>query len=182
MGFVEFERHEDAQHLIDENPELELDGRNLGINWAGQKEDRRGGDRGERGGQSERTKTIFVGSLSYDTTEDSIRNFFSECGNIESIRIAKAEDGKPKGFCHIDFSTEEEAEQALAKNGEELDGRTIKVDKTLPRGSGGSRGGRGGFRDRDGGRFGGRGRGGRGGDRGFRGHGGFRGGRGRGHY
>ena len=68
-----------------------------------------------------------------------------------------------KGFCHVTFEDEGAADKALAKNGEELDGRNVKVDKALPRQEG-----RGDFRDRRGGR-GGRGR------EGFRGgRGGFR--------
>ena len=59
-----------------------------------------------------------------------------------------------KGFCHVTFEDEGAVDKALEKNGEDLDGRNVKVDKALPR----QEGGRGDFRDRRGGR--GRGRGG----------------------
>ena len=91
------------------------------------------------------------------------------------------EEGRPKGFAHVEFATPEGAKKALELNGQELDGRGLRLDLSTPRtgGGGGSfggdRGGRGGF---GGGRGGDRGgfRGGFGGDRG--GRGGFGGGRG----
>ncbi|MCQ2817636.1 MAG: RNA-binding protein [archaeon] len=170
---------------MDDHPDLELDGRNLGVNWAGDRDsrggrDNRGGRYEDRGRDEEKTKTIFVGNLDYGTTEEDIDKLFSECGKIEAIRMAKdPQTDKPKGFCHIDFETEEDAEKALEKDGVELCGRNIKVDRPRPRGAGGRGGSRGG-----------RGRGGRDYGRGSRGHGsrdyghgGYRGDRrGRGHY
>lgn len=177
-GFVEFAEHRVPQKLLDDNEDLELDGRKLGINWSGEQ----GGDRGDRGDRrerrdnnsnAERNKTIFVGNLSYNSTEDEITRFFEDCGKVVNVRLGKDDSGKSKGYCHIDFENEEDVENALRKSGEELDGRRIRVDRTNGRGSGGN--------DRRGGRdFGGR-RGGRG-DRGRGGRGGFRGrGRGRDH-
>lgn len=98
------------------------------------------------------------------------------------------EDGNPKGFCHVEFNSHEDAKRALDQlAGQYLDGRAVRLDLSVPRaagggdrgGRGGGRGGRGGFGDRGGrGRGGDRGgRGGRGGSRGsFGGRGGFRGG------
>jgi nucleolin len=91
------------------------------------------------------------------------------------------ETQRPKGFAHVEFETAEGAQEALKLNGQELDGRGLRLDLSSSSG-GGSRGGRGGFGGGRGGRggfggFGGGGfGGGRGGDRG--GRGGFRGGRG----
>ena len=156
MGFVEFETTESAKKALTEG-EGELDGRKIGLSWAEDK---------KREGPSSsniKTKIIYVGNLSYKSTEDSIRDFFGDCGEIDNVRIATSQDGKMKGFCHVTFEDEGAADKALAKNGEELDGRNVKVDKALPRQEG-----RGDFRDRRGGR-GGRGRGGfRGGRGGFR--------------
>lgn len=143
MGFVEFEDNESAKKALEEE-NLELDGRKLGLSWA---EDRK---RNEREHQSniEKTKIIFVGNLSYTSTESSIEEFFADCGKIESVRIAKNPEGKMKGFCHIAFEDEEAVDKALEKNNQELDGRNIRVDKALPRSEGGRdnrdhRGGRG---------------------------------------
>jgi len=85
------------------------------------------------------------------------------------------EDGRARGFCHIEFADPAHAEAAMKFNGQEIDGRAIRLDLSAPRQGGGGRGGRGGFGDRGGrGCFGDRGRGGLGGRGGF----GDRGGRG----
>ncbi len=97
------------------------------------------------------------------------------------------EDGQPKGFAHIEFETPEAAKKAVALNGQELDGRALRLDISHPSGGGrgggrgGFGGGRGGFGGGRGGGFGGGRGGGFGGGRGggFGGdRGGFRGGRG----
>jgi len=116
-----------------------------------------------------------MGNLSFKTNEDSIRDFFKDCGKVSDVRIAKTPEGKMKGFCHVEFEDGEAASNAVKKNGEELDDRQIRVDMSRPQGpksfgGGGSRGSYGG-----GGSYGR----GRGGDRGGRGFG--RGGRGRGY-
>merc|ERR1712063_126153 len=124
--------------------------------------------------QGEKSLTCYVGNLSYNTDEDSIRDFFSEAGSITSVRMITDRDtGASKGFCYVEFEDQETADAALSYHGNELDGRNIRVtyDSHKPD-RGGGRGGRG-FGDRGG-------RGGRGfGDRGGRGRGfGDRGGRG----
>jgi len=134
----------------------------------------RGGDRGgdSRGGGG---NTVYVGNLSYGSSESDIRDFFTDCGSVKAVRLAKEPGGKFKGFCHVEFEDNEGANNATKKNGDDLGGRPLKVDMSRPSsgGGGGRGGGRGGF---GGGRGRGRGdfRGGRGG--GFRGGRGFRGG------
>lgn len=148
-GFIEFENEDTAQKVLQLNDdELELDGRKIGISPAEDKKDRhthrersrdkeRDNDRyNRRYNQIEKTKIVFVGNLSFDSTQQTIEEFFADCGSIESIRIAMDNDGKMKGFCHIAFENEESADKAIEKNGKELDGRLIKVDKALPRGEG----------------------------------------------
>lgn len=102
-----------------------------------------------------------------------MKNFFSSCGVVVDARIAQ-QDGRSRGFGHVEFADKNGVEKALKKAGEEIDGRPIKVDVAATRGKdggnshgnnrGGNRGGRGGF-----------GGGNRGGNRG--GFGGNRGGR-----
>ncbi len=98
-------------------------------------------------------KKLFVGNLSFQTTEDSLVNLFSECGKVESCKIiTDRESGRSKGFCFIEMGTDEEATAAIAKfNGLELDGRALTVNEARPQerregggGGGGFRGGRGG--------------------------------------
>jgi len=114
--------------------------------------------------------------LSYDASQDSIAEFFSKCGEITRIRIATDREGDPKGFCHIEFANTTGAENAVTKNGEKLDGRSIRVDFSGAKAP--SSGGRGGYSGRGGSR--GSYRGSRGGYEG-RGRGGYES-RGRGGY
>ncbi|KAJ2734825.1 nuclear localization sequence binding protein [Coemansia sp. BCRC 34962] len=128
--------------------------------------------------------TLFIGNMSFSTTEDSLREAFAECGTVVSARIpTDRETGRMKGFGYIEFDSLEAAAEALKYNNTDLDGRTIRLDYSTPRAggggeSGGRGGGRGGFR---GGRGGGSFRGGNGGG-GRGGRGGFRGGRGGGRF
>lgn len=100
--------------------------------------------------------TLFVGNLSFDTEEAAIEQFFEECGQISEVRIVTSYDGRSKGFAYVQFASAEAAKKALGLNGQELDGRPVRLDLSDgARGSGGSgsrgsgrggRGGRGGFR------------------------------------
>lgn len=133
------------------------------------------------------SSVLFVGNLSFSTTEDTVWSFFNDYG-VKSVRLPTDRDtGRPKGYGYVEFEDIEGAKKAFeASGGVEIDGRSIRLDYSQPRdgpggggrgrGGGGGRGGRGGF-DR-GGRGGGRGegRGGRGGGRGGRGGGMKRGG------
>ena len=109
---------------------------------------------------------LFVGGLSFDTTEQSLEEAFSKYGAISNVHVARhRETQDPRGFGFVTFENPEDAKDASAgMNGQSLDGRTIRVDKaTRSGGGGGSRGG-GGY----GGGGGGRGYGGgRGGDRSY---------------
>lgn len=104
--------------------------------------------------------TIFVGNLGFKTNENTIKKFFERAGNVVGIRIAKNEEGRSKGFCHVDFDSKDAVQSAIAYAGENLDGREVRVDASEPRKNrdggdrGGFGGGRGGF---GGGRGGGRG-------------------------
>ena len=79
-------------------------------------------------------KKLFVGSLSFNTTEDALRDLFSQAGTVESVAIIVDRDsGRSKGFGFVEISSPEEAEKAKEMfNGKELDGRTIMVDEARP--------------------------------------------------
>ena len=81
------------------------------------------------------TKNLYVGNLSYDTTEDTLRTLFAEYGQIESAKlITDRYTGRSRGFAFVEMSTEEAAQQAMSgMNGKQVDGREIKVDKAKPR-------------------------------------------------
>lgn len=101
-------------------------------------------------------KKLYVGGLSYDTDEDTLKKTFAEAGTVESVAIITDRDsGRSKGFGFVEMSTEEEAKKAIESfNGKELDGRTLTVNEARPqesrprpggydRGGGGSGGDRG---------------------------------------
>lgn len=80
----------------------------------------------------EETKKIYVGNLEYAVTEDILKNFMTEKGiNPTQINIIMDKfSGRPKGFGFAEFATEEEAQKAIdALNGQELNGRPLKVSK-----------------------------------------------------
>lgn len=116
---------------------------------------------------------LYVGNLSYSTTEDDLRQLFSQAGNVKSVSVIKDRDtGRSKGFAFVEMGSDDDAQKAISQfNGQSFQDRSLKVNVARPRED----------RPRGGGGFGGP-RGGGGGDRGGpRGGGdrGDRGGRGR---
>ncbi len=77
------------------------------------------------------TNNIYVGNLSYNTTEDTLRSLFAEFGEIESVRlITDRYTGRSKGFAFVEMASEQAAQEAIqALNGKQVDDREIKVDK-----------------------------------------------------
>ncbi len=90
---------------------------------------------------------LYVGNLSFDTNEDSLRTAFSADGrNVTVVLIVTDRDtGRPRGFAFVEMSSGQEAEAAIsALDGSDLDGRTIKVNEAKerqPRSGGGGGGG-----------------------------------------
>jgi len=89
---------------------------------------------------------IFVGNLSYQTTEDQLTDLFSEAGPVESATIVTDRDtGRSRGFAFIEMDKNAAAVAIEKFNGIELNGRTINVNEARPRpersGGGGGRGG-----------------------------------------
>lgn len=105
------------------------------------------------------TKRIYVGNLSYQTTENDLTALFEQAGTVESVSIITDRDtGRSKGFAFVEMDNED-ADKAIAQfNGTEVNGRALTVNEARPREerSGGNRGGYGGGRN-SGGRSGGRG-------------------------
>lgn len=88
---------------------------------------------------------LYVGNLSYNTTEEGLEKKFSEFGSIESVNVIIDRDsGRSKGFAFIEMTNDEDAKAAIsALDGSELDGRNIKVSEAKPqerRSGGGGRG------------------------------------------
>ena len=112
-------------------------------------------------------KRLYVGNLSFHTTEDQLRGLFAPYGQIDSVSLVTDRDtGQSRGFCFVEVADDAAAERAIGElNGQDVDGRTLNVNEARPReergprrGPGGGRGGFGGNRGggRDGNRGGGR--------------------------
>ena len=103
---------------------------------------------------------LFVGSLAWATTDDSLSALFSQVGTVTSARvITDRATGRSKGFGFVEMSSDEEAQKAVAElNGKDLDGRAIVVNEARPMEprDNSSRGGFGGGRPAGGGYGGGR--------------------------
>jgi cold-inducible RNA-binding protein len=95
---------------------------------------------------------IYVGNLSYDTTEDDLRTLFAQAGTVTSVALIKDRDtGRSKGFAFIEMSTQSEAEKAIQTfNNYTLAERPLKVNLARPKEER-SFGGGGGYGDRGGG-------------------------------
>lgn len=115
---------------------------------------------------------LYVGNLSFNTTEIAIQDLFSQCGSVSEVMLMQDKfTGRSRGFAFVTMSSDAEAQAAVATfHGKELDGRALTVNEARPREDrppgGGGGGGRfdGPRRDfRDDRRGGGGGRGGRGG-------------------
>ena len=87
-------------------------------------------------------KKLFVGGLSWNTNEDSLREGFERFGNVEEAKvITDRETGRSRGFGFVTFDSDEAANTAITEmDGKEFDGRSIKVNEAqerAPRGGGG---------------------------------------------
>ena len=89
---------------------------------------------------------LFVGGLSFSTSNDRLREVFAAVGSVESAAVVTDRDtGRSRGFGFVEMASPEDAEQAISKlNGTSVDGRTIQVERAKSPGSGGERRGGGG--------------------------------------
>lgn len=93
-------------------------------------------------------KKLYVGNLSYNTTEAQIRELFSQAGQVDSVALITDRDtGRAKGFGFVEMGTDEAAQDAIKRfNGYNLDDRALTVNEARPReersGGGGFGGGR----------------------------------------
>jgi cold-inducible RNA-binding protein len=78
---------------------------------------------------------LYVGNMSFKTSEDDLRNAFGQYGSITDVYIANdRETGRPRGFAFVTFSTEAESKVAAEKmNGVDLDGRQLTVNEAKPK-------------------------------------------------
>ncbi len=90
---------------------------------------------------------LYVGNLSFNTTNQDLNDLFGEVGQVESANIIEdRETGRSRGFGFVEMANQADGETAIAQlNGKEVDGRQLKVNEAKPRENNGGGGGRGGW-------------------------------------
>lgn len=93
------------------------------------------------------TKKLYVGGLSYDTSDNSLETLFTQYGAVDSARVITDRDsGASKGFGFVEMGNDSEANSAMtALNGTNFEGRTITVNEARPQVDRNQRGNRGGY-------------------------------------
>jgi RNA recognition motif-containing protein len=88
-------------------------------------------------------KNIFVGNLSFGSTEQDIRALFETYGTVDRVSIVTDRDsGQPRGFGFVEMPNDAEGDKAIAGvNGHEVGGRALNVNEARPKGAGGGRDG-----------------------------------------
>jgi RNA recognition motif-containing protein len=85
---------------------------------------------------------LYVGNLSFDTTEESLRALFAQHGTVESAKlIADRDTGRPRGFGFVEMANADAARAMQALNGKEFEGRALKVNEAQEAGRSGARSG-----------------------------------------
>lgn len=151
FGFVTLATREAAESAISKMDQAQLDGRTLRVNESRPKglraPDAAGGAAGGFNAAGSEDVKLYVGNLSFDTQEASVRQLFEQYGAVSDCFLPTDRDtGRMRGFCFVTMPAAA-AEDACGKvNGYELDGRALRVNEAQPKGSGGGgRGGGGGY-------------------------------------
>ena len=80
-------------------------------------------------------KNIYVGNLSFATSEETVRSLFEAHGTVDRVNIARDRaTGQPRGFGFVEMTNDTEADQAMnALNGRDIDGRTLNINEARPK-------------------------------------------------
>jgi len=124
-AFIEYADHASARKAMDGTNQKDLDGRTIWVEFSGQAA---GGYQPQGGAESGEVNTVFVGNLGFRTEQWAVEEFFKECGAITGVRIAQDEDGRPRGFAHVEFTEPAGAQEAMKLAGQMIDGRAIRLD------------------------------------------------------
>jgi RNA recognition motif-containing protein len=85
---------------------------------------------------------LYVGNLSFDATEDSLRALFAQHGTVDSAKLISDRDtGRPRGFGFVEMSNADAAKAMQALNGKEFQGRSLRVNEAQDTNRSGGRGG-----------------------------------------
>jgi len=149
FGFVTLSTRDAAEKAISKMDQAQLDGRTIRVNESRPKGERGAAGPGGSGSFNSSGKEevkLYVGNLSFDTPESEIRRIFEEFGTVTDCFMPTDRDsGRVRGFAFVTMPAAE-AETACNKvNGQELDGRALRVNEAQPRGGGDRGGGGGGY-------------------------------------
>ncbi len=80
-------------------------------------------------------KSIYVGNISFETTDEQLRDLFSAHGDVKSVKLINDRDtGKPRGFAFVEMDDDSAEDAITATDGVELEGRSLRVNLAKPRG------------------------------------------------
>lgn len=148
FGFVTFSTRESAEKAISKMDQAQLDGRTIRVNESRPKGAGRGFGPGGGGGfnaSGREEVKLYVGNLSFDTPEEAVRRLFEQHGTVTDCFLPSDRDtGRPRGFAFITMPAAEAEKACNAVNGQEVDGRTLRVNEAQPKGMGPGARGRGG--------------------------------------
>ena len=151
FGYVTFATTEAVEAALKLNGK-EIDGRPVNIDRSQERDPAAAREKRARtfgDTPSEPASVLFVGNLSFDSTEDGLWEVFGEYGEVKSVRLpTNPETGNPRGFGYVEYVDIESAKKAYeGLSGTEIGGRPVRLDYSQPRdNNGGGRGGRGGGR------------------------------------
>uniref|UniRef100_A0A8C3PTV1 Nucleolin n=1 Tax=Calidris pygmaea TaxID=425635 RepID=A0A8C3PTV1_9CHAR len=139
MAYIQFKTEAEANKALEEKQGTEVDGRAMVIDFTGEKSHQ---DHQKGGGEKE-SKTLIVNNLSYAATEETLQELFKKAS---SIKMPQNNQGRPKGYAFVEFSTAEDAREALNScNNTEIEGRAIRLEFSAPAWQKGNMNARGGF-------------------------------------
>lgn len=144
FGFVRFRDVSGATNAVNEQY-LKMEGRPIYVNYSRKSSERRGGEnrnnrrneredsrnsrRNENQVQNPESNLLYVGNLSFDSSENSIKRYFGDCGEIVEVRLPMNQQlNRHRGFCIVEFDSIESCKKAAERNGQNLDGRTIRAN------------------------------------------------------
>ncbi|NXK20870.1 NUCL protein, partial [Arenaria interpres] len=139
MAYIQFKTEAEANKALEEKQGTEIDGRAMVIDFTGEKSHQ---DHQKGGGERE-SKTLIVNNLSYAASEETLQELFKKAS---SIKMPQNNQGRPKGYAFVEFSTAEDAREALNScNNTEIEGRAIRLEFSAPAWQKGNMNARGGF-------------------------------------
>jgi len=126
FAFVSMSTREELNKVIENVNAIEVNGRKIYVTEAKPKEDRKPKEEGIK---------LYVGNISFDTTKETLIEYFSAYGTVRDVYVpTDRESGSPRGFAFVTMASDDAMKAIEEADKTELDGRTIAVNKSLPRG------------------------------------------------